>query len=369
MNLAVLIALSSFIIAVFIALAALLVRHLEVVRARRKGQPYDLTRHTANPIVSPRANHEWETEGTFNPGAVTDDHGIVHLFYRALGRDGISRIGHAESSDGRMITDRSDYPVYEPVHGYGMPDSAQVPGPHHYDLAVNPSGGGWGGAEDPRAIRIGDRVYIIYTAFEGWDNMRIGVTSISMKDLEAKKWRWKRPALISPAKAQNKNWVFFPEKIRGKYVILHSVSPTVSVEYVDSPESMPAIKSHAPKGGRQEYWDNWMRGAGAPPIKTDIGWLLLYHAMDKLDPNKYKVGAMILDLEEPTKVLYRSPEPILSPEMPYENDGKPGVVYATGAVVKDGKLFVYYGGGDRHTCVAETPMAPLLEWLKRYGKV
>jgi predicted GH43/DUF377 family glycosyl hydrolase len=97
--------------------------------------------------------------------------------------------------------------------------------------------------------------------------------------------------------------------------------------------------------------------------------LLLYHAMDKNDPNKYKIGAMILDLNDPKKILYRAPKPILSPEMPYENDGKPGVVYASGAIVRDDKLYVYYGGGDKHVCVAETKLQPLLDWLMKNGKV
>jgi predicted GH43/DUF377 family glycosyl hydrolase len=55
--------------------------------------------------------------------------------------------------------------------------------------------------------------------------------------------------------------------------------------------------------------------------------------------------------------------------MPYENDGKPGIVYASGSIIKDGKLIVYYGGGDKHVCAAETPLDPLLDWLVKYGKV
>jgi predicted GH43/DUF377 family glycosyl hydrolase len=78
---------------------------------------------------------------------------------------------------------------------------------------------------------------------------------------------------------------------------------------------------------------------------------------------------MLLDLKDPTKVLYRAPAPILSPDMPYENDGKPGIVYASGSIIKDGKLIVYYGGGDKHVCAAETPLDPLLDWLVKYGKV
>ena len=78
---------------------------------------------------------------------------------------------------------------------------------------------------------------------------------------------------------------------------------------------------------------------------------------------------MILDLKDPTKVLYRAPQPILEPDMPYENDGKPGVVYATGAVIIGDNLMVYYGGGDKHVCIAQTPLKQLLDYLVEHGKV
>jgi predicted GH43/DUF377 family glycosyl hydrolase len=211
---------------------------------------------------------------------------------------------------------------------------------------------------------------MMYVAFEGWNSVRIALTSISVEDFNAGKWYWRQPSLISAPGQVSKNWVLFPEKIKGKYAILHSISPEVLVDYVDDldtlgqPEGIPYISSSSPKGGRAGYWDNIVRGAGPPPVKTDLGWLLLYHGMDKRDPGKYKLGAMILDMEDPTRVLYRAVEPILSPDMPYENDGKPGVVYASGAVIKNGLLHVYYGGGDRVVCVATAPLQELLEYVK-----
>jgi predicted GH43/DUF377 family glycosyl hydrolase len=192
-----------------------------------------------------------------------------------------------------------------------------------------------------------------------------------MKDLEKNHWNWKYPRFISPEGEVNKNWVLFPEKINGKFAILHSVSPKIEIGYLDDiyDEKNKFIKSSPPSGGRPDHWDNHMRGAGAPPVKTDIGWLLLYHAMDKNDPNKYKLGCMILDINEPTKILYRSPQPILEPDMPYENNWKPGVVYASGALIIEKDLVVYYGGGDKYVCAAKTPLKPLLNWLVTYGKV
>src|SRR5207253_3488934 len=135
---------------------------------------------------------------------------------------------------------------------------------------------------------------------------------------------------------------------------LHSIAPHILIDYVDDLNNLDDyIDSPRPQGpqpGRKDFWDNLLRGAGPPPVKTSAGWLLLYHALDKRDSGKYKLGAMILDHDHPTKILYRSAQPILTPDMPYENEGKAGVVYASGAIIKDGVLHVYYGGGDRVVC-------------------
>ena len=85
--------------------------------------------------------------------------------------------------------------------------------------------------------------------------------------------------------------------------------------------------------------------------------------MDKNEPNRYKVGVMLLDLKDPQKVKYRSAHPILEPEEWYENDGKPGIVYANGAVVKDGILFVYYGSGDKYIGVASIKLDIAFKFL------
>ena len=371
MNLALLISIVAFLL----SLTACVMFFFGVGPLQRKKTErplFHLIRHGKNPVISPLPVREWELGGTFNPAAFRDDEGRVHLLYRAIGADGISRIGHASSTDGLHFDERSMYPVFEPQPGYGMPDDGKVSGPKEYNPQVYTSGGGWGGSEDPRVVCIDGKVYMSYVAFEGWESVRIALTSLGLGDFKKHRWGWKRPALISPPGQVNKNWVIFPEKIRGKFVILHGISPNVMVDYVDSLDALgnaDYIKSHAPKGGRKSFWDNWVRGAGPPPIKTPIGWLLLYHAMDHADPNKYKLGAMILDSENPTKVLYRSPQPILSPDAHYENDGKPGVVYASGAVILGDNLMVYYGGGDRHVCIAQTPLRELLEWLVKYGKV
>ncbi len=326
-----------------------------------------LKKFEKNPILKPRPNYGWEAQGTFNPGVFQDDDQTLHLFYRAIGGDGISRVGYAKSEDGMHFIKRSSRPVFEPSFGFGMPDGKISMEPTTYHPGYYTSGGGWGGSEDPKVVKIGQRIYMLYVAFEGWNSVRIALTSISVSDFRAGKWNWKKPVLISPPNKVNKNWVLFPEKIGGKFAILHSIAPKVSVEYIDDIDNLSGFvdspRPEGPQPGRAGSWDNFLRGAGAPPIKTDIGWLLLYHAIDKRETGKYKLGAMILDKDDPTKVLYRSPHPILYPEMWYENEGKPGVVYASGAAVVGDELFVYYGGGDRVVCMAVTHLKDFLDYL------
>ncbi len=340
---------------------------------KNKKHERTLERYEANPVIAPISYRKWEDMGTFNPAAIKDDEGFVHLLYRAVGSDGVSTIGHAKSQteDGLKFNNRTAYPIFvsrptsfKEDNKNSLGNALQIYSPHMYA-----SGGSWGGAEDPRAVVIDGRVYMTYTSFDGWESVRIAATSISMEDLKQERWNWKQPRFISPPGEINKNWVLFPEKINGKFAVLHSVSPEIKIAYLDNLniQDNNYIESSAPSGGREGSWDNWMRGAGSPPIKTVLGWLVLYHAMDKNDPNKYKLGCMVLDLKNPTKILYRSPTPIMEPEKVYENDWKPGVVYASGALIIKDDLVVYYGGGDKYVCVAKTPLKPLLAWLVNYG--
>lgn len=326
-----------------------------------------LKKSDKNPILEARHDQHWEAIGTFNPTVFQDENNVVHMFYRALGSDGISRIGYAESLDGVSITKRLPHPVFEPPQGLGMPDSKKTKEPVGFNPAYYTSGGGWGGSEDPRVVKIDDNVYMTYVAFEGWNSVRMALTWIKVEDFKKGKWIWKRPILLSASNKINKNWVLFPEKIGGKFAIIHSIVPKILVEYVKSFEELKDyIDSPRPEGpqqGRENAWDNKIRGAGPPPVKTDLGWLLLYHAQDNREPHKYKLGAMILDLKDPTKILYRSAHPVLSPDMYYENEGKPGIVYASGAVIRGDDLYVYYGGGDKVVCVASTPVKKFLDYL------
>ncbi|HEY4508926.1 MAG TPA: hypothetical protein VJC13_01430 [Candidatus Paceibacterota bacterium] len=323
-----------------------------------------LEKFDKNPVIIPRSGLDWEAIGTFNP-SVFQDGNKLHLFYRALGNDGISRVGYASSKDG-LSFERRPFPVFEPSEGSGMPKTSETREPIGYHPTYYTSGGGWGGSEDPRVVKIDNTIYMTYVAFEGWNSVRMALTSISIDDFKAGRWKWKEPIMLSRVNEIHKNWVLFPEKINNKFAILHGLSPEVLVDYVDNFDNFDEtkqIKSRPPVGGRETHWDSRMRGAGPPPIKTDLGWLLLYHAQDRREPHKYKLGAMILDKKDPTKILHRSAHPILYPEMDYENDGKPGVVYASGAVIRNDDLRIYYGGGDKVVCIASAPLREFMNYL------
>ncbi len=343
----------------------------EGIRAEKKFQATAkalvLARHEKNPILTP-GKYDFEQEAVMNPTAVHDGD-RTHLFYRAIGNDGVSRIGYASSEDGKNFDDRLPYPVY--MHQNLPPRQNQL---QKYSLAHYGSGGSWSGCEDARATMIDDQLYLTYNAFNGWDSQRVAVTSISRDDLNAKRWKWTPPNFLSPTEQRHKNWVLFPEKIFGKFALLHNLhdeDPSrVKIEYIQDLKSYDAnakpFDSADPNAlpDRPIEWHSRMRSIAAPPLKTEAGWLSFYHAMDHRNPGHYKLGAMMLDANDPTKVIARAPVPILSPEAHYETNGaKPGIVYSCGSTAHDDKLTVYYGASDNFVCSASAPLTNFIQNL------
>ncbi len=332
-----------------------------------------VNRSIENPIINP-SSYPWESAAVFNPAALVEG-GRVHLFYRALGHDGVSRIGYISSKDGIHFDERLSYPVFvaenvvEAQKHYPFTSPARLV----YDPVLYASGGGWGGCEDPRIVNIEGRIYLTFNMFNGWDSMRVAYTSISEEDLKNKRWNWSKFAYLSRPGDRQKNWVLFPEKINGKFALFHNLdkgdSSRVHIAYLNNLDmnETPSMRDAPDPHTLPDHivaWHNRTRSIAAPPIKTPDGWLIFYHAMDKNDLNRYKLGAMLLDLKDPEKVLYRASRPVLEPDMWYENDWKPGIIYVSGAVVKDGTLFLYYGGGDKHIAVASVNLKEFLSKLK-----
>lgn len=345
----------------------------KIISKRKMGSSLALERFNKNPILEPEPKHWWESKAVFNPGAIYEA-GRVHLVYRAIGDSDVSVLGYASSADGFHFDERLQDPIYvpkEPFEGAGLiypalsyPQRTYVPIEEDEDYV---SGGGLGGCEDPRLVRIDDRVYMTYVAFDGYSPPRIALTSIHINDFLGHNWQWKKPVLISPPGVVDKNACILPERINSKYVIFHRIYPNILIDFVDDLKfdgETRWLKGEFSIIPRVSYWDSRKVGAGAPPIKTDYGWLLVYQAVGERDPGRYKIGAMLLDLKDPTRVLTRSKEPILEPQVWYENEGwKSGVIYPCGAVVIGEHLLVYYGGADRVTCVASVKLDELLDYL------
>ena len=327
-----------------------------------------LTRSALNPILVPGSN-PWTAEAVLNPAAVQLG-GRTHLIYRAVGMDGVSRLGYASSGDGITFDQILPYPAYAARNPHN-------PALHlrRYSPVLYPSGGSWGGCEDPRMVVIEGRVYVTFNMFEDW-KLRVAVIMMDEADFLATRFdRWEGPIILSHSD-RDKNWVLFPEKISllgqgGQFAVLHSIIGDdiyrVRVEYVDDLATLVQRRfvSPDPQGMPDTpiAWHVHTRSAGPPPIKTDKGWLVFYHANDAKEGYKYKLGAMLLDLADPTKILCRAAAPVLTPDEYYENNGKPGIVYAAGAVVRNGTLFVYYGGADKVVCVATAPLESFLDVL------
>lgn len=325
---------------------------------------FAIQKHHQNPILSPISQHIWESQAVFNAAAVYED-GKVHLIYRAVGNAGVSMLGYATSTDGISIDERSRHPVYVPRQPFeGSPTENASPYPSKFV-----SGPSWGGCEDPRLARVGDRFYLTYVAFDGWSPPRLAMSSIASTDFLSQNWDWEKPVLISKPGEVNKSGAILPEPVNGKYYIFHRVFPNILIDTVDSLDELDGTRFLEGKhaiGPRSGFWDSRKLGIGATPIKTDKGWLVIYHGVDDRDDSRYKIGAMLLELDDPTKVIARTPYPIIEPTEHYENGLlKYGVVYPCGAVVLDGQLIVYYGGSDAVLCAATAPVDEFLNKMLR----
>jgi beta-1,2-mannobiose phosphorylase / 1,2-beta-oligomannan phosphorylase len=321
-----------------------------------------LKKYTDNPILRPLAKNLWESKAVFNPAAVLEDD-KVHLIYRAVGEGDISVLGYAQSRDGLKIDFRSSQPAYIPREEFeGIKRGAFKKG-----VNIFKSGVGWGGCEDPRLTKIDSKVYMTYVAYNGWSHPRVALTSIDVQDFKNQNWQWHKSVLISKPGIIDKNACIFPEKVQGKYVIFHRVFPNILIDFVDNLDfdGQTFLQGEYRIEPRKNQWDSRKVGVGPTPIKTDDGWLIIYHAVDDRADYQYQMGAMLLKTDDPTKVLCRSIRPILQPTEYYENEGfKSGVAYPCGAVVKDDNLLVYYGGADTVVCAAQANLKNFLSQLQ-----
>lgn len=306
------------------------------------------TRFDGNPIITPILELDWQEFATYNPAAIYEG-GKVHIIYRAQSIDGTSVFGYASSKDGLHIDENLNYPIYVPRENFEKKTSTR----------------GNSGCEDPRITRIDDRLYMTYTAYDGKNPPRVALTSILVSDFLEKNWIWEKPKLISPPGVDDKDACIVKKKNGNGYVAFHRLGNVIWLDFLRDLE-FPEKKFLT--GGiiaqaRQDRWDNVKIGIAGPPIETEHGWILLYHGVS--DPGAvYKIGAMLLDYDDPRKILARTDEPLLEPEMPYELKGQvPNVVFGCGSAVIDGILYFYYGGADSVIGVATMPLTVLTDVL------
>jgi predicted GH43/DUF377 family glycosyl hydrolase len=286
-----------------------------------------LQRHPGNPVLSPIPDHAWEARTVFNCG-VTQTDGAVVLMYRAQGfENDISRLGFAVSTDGFSFA-RLDRPVFVPE------DETET-----------------FGVEDSRLTFIEGRWQMLYTA---WSPLGIQVARASTTNF----FTWERHGIVIPG-PDNKDAAIFPEKVGGRYVMFHRIPPSMWLAYSDDLTHWgDYVKIIDPRPGN---WDSFKLGAGGPPLKTERGWLCIYHGVDQ--DKVYRLGVVLLDLEDPTRVLNWPAEAILEPEEPWELEGDvPNVVFTCGTAELDGHYFVYYGGADKVIAVATAEREALLDF-------
>jgi len=214
------------------------------------------------------------------------------------------------------------------------------------------------GIEDARIVRIGADYYINYTAVSKDSYGTSLVRTRNFVDTEYLGMIFCVP---------NKDVCIFPERIKGSYYALHrphnSGFGKSSIWIARSPDLIHWGHHRCLVRPENNKWESEKIGGGAPPIKTDQGWLEIYHGKTLINGKDfYSLMVLLLDLEDPTKVIYRGGHPIMMPEEPYETEGfVPNVVFLNGVVLKDNRdLLLYYAACDETTCLAECKVSDLL---------
>jgi predicted GH43/DUF377 family glycosyl hydrolase len=316
---------------ILVLLLAVSLSMLAAAPQNRKDSPFhDWKRLSDTPIIAPSGNG-WQSAGTFNPAVIERDGKFVVL-YRAQDSAGTSRLGYAESSDGIHFT-RLEKQVFGPL------------APYEKD----------GGVEDPRLVKIGDTFYLTYT---GYNKKDAQLCLAESHDLT----HWKRLGVILPAYRGNwnrgwtKSGAIVREKIAGKYWMYWlgtaedktdqmGLSSSPDLRHWTEETTVPVLPRRPGK------FDSRVVEPGPPPILSPAGIVLVYNGAD--ESLIYRAGIAVFDRDDPRKLLYRSDEPVFSPELTWEKVGQvPNVVFVEGVARRGREWLFYYGGADKYVGVA-----------------
>lgn len=330
-------------------------------------------KYMGNPILKPNLSNGWENFCVLNPAVVFDKKSNKFvMLYRAAGDDIKHKIylGLATSDDGINFVRQSDKPIFDAVD-------------------YEPDGGC---IEDPRLVEIGGRYYLTYAA-RAFAPGRYWLPDEIFKK-ERSTWLVKQPedtpkfvkinhtvtylaytddfvnykklGRITDSRLDDRDVVLFPRAVNGQYVRISrpEVNGEKAMHIAFSDDLVEWGDSKVLYRGK-ESWEGNRVGAGCPPIETDKGWLLVYHGVDPTN-GVYRVGVLLLDKDDPSKIIARTKHFVMEPEFDYEQSGLyNGCVFPTGIVEKDGTLYIYYGCADKYVALATVKTEELLEELAK----
>ena len=351
---------------------------------------FEIKRYSGNPILSPIPGVQWRGSAR-NPGVVYDGK-TFHMVFTAdpSPSDGVIRLGYASSTDGFHFTENKD-----PWMDYSLD-------PNDFDHA---------GCEDARITYLEGRYYIAYAGRSL--NMRdyaAGVRRTGPNGNRNPVWtdNYRRVGLavtddfktfeklgpITSEHISDANVALFPEKINGKYAMIHRPTAflawTLPLHYhpgciwlaysdnltywssnkrempwdmIDGEDIMDEVLLVAP----EQKWEETKVGGSGVPIPTDDGWLMTYHGVDR--KCCYRIGLVLLDRDDPRKVIARTPDPVFEPaeKCDFADWGLQCVFPCANVVIGD-EVLMYYGCGDNYTSVATFSLKEALEHVKQFRR-
>lgn len=346
-------------------------------------------RYGNNPIISPEnikpSQEGWEVVGVFNPGVTIFNDEILLLVRVAerpiLDDDNIVLAPYIEAENGEIKY--YEFSKNDPKVNFSdsrviyVNDVMYLTSISHFRIARSKDGVNFYiddkptifpegkleeyGIEDPRITLIDGVYYITYSAVSSQ-----GICTCLIKTHDFVNFE-RLGAIFCP---DNKDVVIFPEKINGKYYALHRPSSGSrkqnDIWMADSPDLISWGSHRFLIGVRNGKWDSGRVGGSLVPFKTDKGWLEIYHGATV--DHRYCLGALLLDLNEPWKIIGRSENPIMEPETTYEKQGFFGnVIFSCGGLLENGILKLYYGASDMYVAYAELQVNDILSSLVKDG--
>lgn len=306
--------------------------HVPALQAQTNLVPFGAWhRASETPIISPQGD-AWESAGTFNPGVIKRKGKFVML-YRAQDKNGTSRLGYAESTDGIHFKRRAE-PVFSPETDYEKD----------------------GGVEDPRIMQVGNTYYLTYTGYNKHDAQLCLATSRDLIHWERKgiilpaykgKWNigWTKSGAILNRKIDGKFWMYFLATSAKHVDEMGLASSTDLIHWTEVTDS-PVLPARAGQ------FDATVVEPGPPPFLTRDGIVLIYNGAD--DQHVYRTGVAVFDRHDPRKLLDRSDKPLFEPMKEWEKVGQvPNVVFVEGMARKGKDFLFYYGGADKYVGVAD----------------